>query len=119
MSRSYDRESMMWDINDLRELAALDPPQAVFFEKADRWVVKFDGRSFAVKPKQITDRHQDSVIEDDNAAEAALADAEIAQAEAETETLYREQEARTGVYVTANSPDAEIDDLVNYFTKGN
>lgn len=53
--RVYPRDEIRWDLDTLKALAELDPPQATYFEKADRWVVKQDGKSFAVKPEQIID----------------------------------------------------------------
>lgn len=196
MTRTYAREEIKWDLNELRALAALEPPQATFFEAADRWVVKQDGASFAVRPEQIVtlsgeadlgitglmaaEGYGDSSF-DDNAAEAALAAAELADPFRElnanrvraralveevytlrhgiaenrdgefdqeeralveqilqdesgevtvalreeiAEALYRDQEARTGVYVPAPAPrqqhwafSSEADDLLARFTK--
>ena len=68
-ARTYPRESVLWRLADLQALAALEPPQATFFEKADRWVVKQDSQSFAVKPEQIVEDDEDY---DDGSYEAEM-----------------------------------------------
>jgi len=110
MARTYDRELITWDLASLRALAALDPPQAVYFEKADRWVVKMNGRSYAVKPEQIVLDEKDVQELDDNAAEAALADDEQA-----AEQCHRERFG--GGQSSLDAKLAEFDELADFFTR--
>jgi hypothetical protein len=71
MSRSYPRDEIKWDLDTLKALAALVPPQATYFEKADRWVVKQDGKSFGVRPEQIIEAVEEDY--DDGSYEAEMA----------------------------------------------
>lgn len=96
MTRTYAREEIRWDISSLQALAALEPPQATYFEKADRWVVKQDGKSFAVRPEQIDDAQYDDYdgFDPDAAYERYLENGgPHAEAIAAEDAIEREREA--------------------------
>lgn len=69
MTRTYDRDTLRYDADMLAVLAA--DGHATYFEKANTWVVKLpEGGSVAVRAHQVVTYEP----EDDNAAEAQLAD---------------------------------------------
>jgi hypothetical protein len=101
-NRTYDRDTVTWELSDLQALAALDPPQAVFYEKVDRWVVRQPGGpSYAVRPEQIVDS---TVNLDDQPAAPAVPNIDPLP-------------LRPAKAVTPDSSTDEVDDLVAFFTK--
>ena len=128
MTRIYPREEIKWDLDTLQALAALDPPQATYFEKADRWVVKQDGQSFAVRPEQIVDAQDydegpdpmvayERYLEDGGPHAAAIAaEDEIEQRMEAMDVDLQEMRAQRAAYERAVAPaGTEFDELINHF----
>ena len=127
MTRTYPRDEIRWDINELQRLAALEPPQATFFEKADRWVVKQDGKSFAVRPEQIDDAQWDDydegpdpMVEYERWLENGGPHAAAIQAEDEIERQMEANDVGLQQMRAAREADAklaEFDELADFFTR--
>jgi hypothetical protein len=128
MTRKYDRELIRWDLEALRALAELDPPQATYFEKADRWVVKQDGKSFAVRPEQIDvqeeqeyyDEGPDPMVEYEHWLENGGPHAAAIAAEDEIERQMEANDIGLQQMRAAREADTrleEFDELADFFTR--
>lgn len=122
MTRTYARELVKWNLDDLQALAALDPPQAQFFEKANRWVVKEDGRSYGIRPEQIIDSATVEFVrfipQEDVEANVAVALGEdlVAQLLAATQEAREAEKPAVVVPARVVALNAELDDLLAHFT---
>lgn len=124
MPRTYAREEIQWDIDTLKAMAAAEPPQATFFEKANRWVVKTAEGSFGVKPEQIVDLSDDGRYDDGpdpdlayeryledggpHAVAIAAEDEEEQRREALDEGLQRSRRARANYELANKVVDARV-----------